>query len=57
MEQQLGFEDFILEVEESNKEFKQSQKVRYPAAASWQEVVGALTLRRRGRGLSQRRTA
>jgi hypothetical protein len=26
--QQLGFENFIAEVEESNKDFKQSQKVR-----------------------------
>ncbi|OCF43588.1 hypothetical protein I317_02606 [Kwoniella heveanensis CBS 569] len=26
---QLGFEDFISEVEESNKDFKQSQKVRH----------------------------
>lgn len=25
--QQLGFEDFVAEVEESNKDFKQAQKV------------------------------
>lgn len=28
MSQQLGFEDFVAEVEESNKDFKQAQKVR-----------------------------
>ena len=29
-DQQLGFEHFIADVEDSNVEFKQSQKVRFP---------------------------
>jgi hypothetical protein len=33
--QQLGFEDFVAEVEDSNKDFKQIQKVSSAAPTEW----------------------
>jgi hypothetical protein len=60
--QQLGFEDFVTDVEESNKEFKQSQKVRRISyristyeCCGWHQP-GSLTRLRRERGRSPRPT-
>lgn len=43
MSQQLGFEDFVAEVEESNKDFKQAQKVCLRALCLVPCVIGRVT--------------
>lgn len=43
MSQQLGFEDFVAEVEESNKDFKQAQKVCLRALCLVPCIIGRVT--------------